>query len=70
MKLEFTVFIVKDILKVVNNSSFTLIVSIRPKKPLRKHVDFMVVLPGEFCIYENLDKINLCIKDFSFRFGD
>lgn len=50
---------------IINNSTWNLFISQKPKKPKRKHIDIDVIKPGSNIIYEGIE---LNIEDLSFSF--
>jgi len=50
-----------DCTTIINRSGFNVFVSIKPKKPKRKHVGFSVVESGYFNILDKLDLSHISI---------
>lgn len=51
---------------IVNNSPWILVISQKPKKPKRKHIDIAIVKPGSNIIYEGIE-LNIEGLSFSFK---
>lgn len=61
----FTVYQKCGITRIDNSTKQTLIVSIKPIKPKRKHIDVIIVPPLSFKIFDGVDNLNLAKLSFT-----